>query len=144
MPGLLAAKTAPRSSGPGTGGGIGFADGSGLGEGNGAGVGNGTGGGAGGGVYGPGSGIDPPSVIREVKPTYSDDARRRGLEGRVGLQIVVLSDGTVGDVRVVRRLGGGLDQRAVEAVRQWRFRPARRHGTPVDVMVDVSVEFNLR
>jgi TonB family protein len=79
-----------------------------------------------------------------VKPDYSDEARRRGTEGDVVLEIVVRRDGSVGEIRIVRGLGSGLDQRAVSAVRQWRFSPARRHGTPVDVIVEVAVEFKLR
>jgi TonB family protein len=79
-----------------------------------------------------------------VKPDYTEEARRRSVEGEVVLEIVVRSDGTVGNVRVMRGLGAGLDQRAVEAVRQWRFSPARRQGTPVDVMVEVAVEFRIR
>ncbi len=82
--------------------------------------------------------------MREVKPDYTEDARRRGLSGDVVLEIVVKSDGSVGTVRVVQGLGAGLDQRAVDAVRQWRFTPARRLGTPVDVLVEVAVEFRLR
>jgi TonB family protein len=62
----------------------------------------------------------------------------------VVLEIVVRRDGTVGDVKVVQGLGGGLDRRAIDAVRQWRFSPARRLGTPVDVVVEVAVEFKLR
>jgi protein TonB len=79
-----------------------------------------------------------------VKPDYTEDARRRGLSGDVVLEIVVRSDGRVGAVRVVQGLGAGLDERAVAAVRQWRFSPARRFGTPVDVLVEVAVEFRLR
>jgi TonB family protein len=60
------------------------------------------------------------------------------------LEIVVRADGTVGPVTVLQRLGSGLDERAVQAVRQWRFSPARRFGTPVDVLVEVAVEFKLR
>ena len=60
------------------------------------------------------------------------------------LEIVVRSDGSVGNVRVRRTLGAGLEQKAIDAVRQWRFLPAKRHGTAVDVVVDVSVEFKLR
>jgi TonB family protein len=56
----------------------------------------------------------------------------------------VRRDGSVGDVRVLRGLGAGLNEKAIEAVRQWRFSPARRHGAPVDVIVTVSVEFKLR
>ena len=102
------------------------------------------GGGTGGGPYRPGSGITAPAILREVKPDYTEDARRRGLSGDVVLEIVVKSDGRVGAVRVMQGLGAGLDQRAVEAVRQWRFSPARRLGTPVDVLVEVAVEFRLR
>jgi TonB family protein len=79
-----------------------------------------------------------------VKPDYTEEARRRGLEGDVVLEIVVRGDGTVGAVKLLQSLGGGLDQRAIDAVRQWRFSPARRYGTPVDVMVEVAVEFKLR
>jgi TonB family protein len=79
-----------------------------------------------------------------VKPEYTDDARRRSLSGDVVLEIVVRGDGRVGTVRVLQGLGAGLDERAVQAVRQWRFAPARRFGTPVDVLVEVAVEFRLR
>jgi TonB family protein len=144
-PGTLDSTTnGAASSGAGTGGGAGTGAGTGMGEGDGAGIGPGSGGGTGGGPYRPGSGIEPPSLLREVKPLYTDEARRQGVEGDVLLEIVVRRDGTVGDVKVLRRLGAGLDQRAVEAVRQWRFSPARRLGAPVDVVVEVAVEFKLR
>jgi len=134
----------PPSQGRGTQGGVGSGAGSGLGEGTGGGIGPGTGGGTGGGPYQPGAGIDPPTRVREVKASYTDEARRRAIEGDVVLEIVVLHDGTVGDVRVRRSLGAGLDQRAIDAVRQWKFNPARRHGAAVDVVVDVTVEFKMR
>jgi TonB family protein len=143
--GVLARSPAEAPShGPGIGGGAGTGSGTGLGEGDGPGVGPGSGGGTGGGPYRPGSGIEPPRLLREVKADYTDDARRSGIEGEVGLEIVVLADGTVGSVRVVQGLDPGLDARAVNAVRQWRFAPATRHGAPVDVIVQVSVEFRLR
>jgi len=104
----------------------------------------GTGGGTGGGPYRPGSGIEPPGLLREVAPDYTQQARRAGLEGEVLLEMVVTADGTVTDVRVIRRLGAGLDERAVAAVRQWQFSPALRHGTRVAVLVEVAVEFRLR
>ena len=132
------------SNGQGTGGGTGTGEGTGMGEGSGPGIGPGTGGGTGGGPYRPGSGITPPGLLHEVKPDYTEDARRRGLEGDVVMEIVVRRDGTVGDVTLLQRLGSGLDQRAIDAVRQWRFSPARRFGTPVDVLVEVAVEFKLR
>ena len=132
------------SHGPGAGGGTGTGQGTGLGEGEGAGIGPGSGGGTGGGPYRPGSGITAPSILREVKPDYTEEGRRRNIEGDVVLEIVVRRDGTVGSVKLLQGLGAGLDQRAIEAVRQWRFSPAKRYGTPVDVMVEVAMEFKLR
>jgi TonB family protein len=139
-------ESAPESDsrGPGTGGGSGTGSGTGVGEGDGRGIGPGTGGGTGGGPYRPGSGITPPSLLREVKPDYTEEARRRNLEGEVVLEIVVRSDGRVGSVRIIQGLGAGLDQQAMDAVRQWQFSPARRFGTPVDVLVEVAVEFRVR
>jgi TonB family protein len=126
------------------GGGVGNGSGTGLGEGTGPGVGPGSGGGIGGGPYRPGSGIEPPRLLKEIRPDYTEDARQRGLEGDVLLEIVVRRDGSVADARVVAGLGGGLNERAIQAVRQWRFAPARRMGQPVDVVVEVAVEFRLR
>ncbi len=142
--GLLAAKPAAPSAGPGVGGGVGIGAGTGSGQGEGSGIGSGSNGGTGGGPFRPGTGIEPPTLAREVRPMYTDEARRRSIEGNVVLEIVVLRDGRVGNVRTLRSLGAGLDQKAAEAVRQWRFNPARRQGTPVDVLVEVSVEFKLR
>jgi TonB family protein len=142
--GEVAERPASESQGAGNGGGAGSGGGTGLGAGTGPGIGEGTGGGTGGGPYRPGSGVEPPELVREVKPDYTEEARRRGLAGDVVLEIVVRSDGRVGSLKVVRGLGGGLDERAVDAVRQWRFSPARRLGTPVDVVVEVAVEFRLR
>jgi periplasmic protein TonB len=133
-----------QSQGAGVGGGAGTGQGTGNGEGLGSGIGDGAGGGTGGGPYRPGSGIDPPRLLREVKADYTDDGRRRGLQGDVVLEIVVRRDGSVGEVTLLKGLGAGLDQRAIAAVRQWRFDPARRRGTPVDVIVEVAVEFTLR
>lgn len=132
------------SQGPGDAGGAGTGQGTGNREGFGSGIGQGSGGGTGGGPYRPGSGITPPRLLREVKAIYTEEARRRGLTGDVLLEIVIKRDGSVGDVSVVRGLGAGLEQRAIEAVRQWRFDPARRQGAPVDVIVEVAVEFTLR
>jgi protein TonB len=132
------------SQGSGTGGGAGTGHGTGNGAGLGSGIGDGSGGGTGGGPYRPGSGVEPPRLIREVKADYTEEARRRGITGDVLLEIIVRRDGTVGDVRVMQGLGSGLEQRAVDAVRQWRFEPARRKGVAVDVLVEVAVEFLLR
>ena len=132
------------SRGPGEGGGVGSGAGSGVGEGSGPGIGPGSGGGTGGGPYRPGSGVTPPRLLREVKPDYTEDGRRKGTTGEVVLEIVVRRDGTVGEIQLRRGLPDGLNDRAIEAVRQWRFTPARRLGEPVDVVVEVVVEFKLR
>ncbi len=143
--GLLNSQAPPSTSqGRGTGGGAGSGQGTGLGEGNGAGIGEGSDGGTGGGPFRPGSGIEPPLLRREVKPVYTDEGRRRAIEGDVVMEIVVRRDGSVGDVRLMRTLGSGLDQRAIAAVKQWRFAPARRKGAAVDVLVEVAVGFALR
>jgi TonB family protein len=132
------------SRGSGREGGVGTGRGSGLGAGDGTGIGPGSGGGIGGGPYRPGSGITPPRLLREVKADYTEEARRRGITGEVILEIVVHRDGSVGDVKVLKGLDPGLNDRAAQAVRQWRFAPAERQGAPVDVVVEVSVEFKLR
>jgi TonB family protein len=143
--GVLEQTTAQNESrGPGTGGGAGTGRGTGLGEGEGSGIGEGSGGGTGGGPYRPGSGVEPPSLIHEVRPDYTEQARQRSVEGEVVMEIVVRRDGSVGDVRVLQGLGHGLDERAVQAVRQWRFSPAQRKGIAVDVMVEVAMEFRIR
>jgi protein TonB len=130
--------------GPGTGGSAGGGAGHGMGAGEGSGIGEGSDGGTGGGPYRAGAGIEPPRLLHEVKATYTDDARRQGIQGDVRLEIVVRQDGSVGDVRIVHGLNDGLDRMAIAAVRQWRFAPARRHGEPVDVIAEVSVQFKLR
>jgi TonB family protein len=143
--GVLEQTTAEADShGAGRGGGAGTGTGTGLGSGDGSGIGPGSGGGIGGGPYRPGSGIQPPRLIREVKADYTEEARQRSIAGEVVLEIVVRRDGSVGDVRILQGLGGGLNERAVQAVRQWRFAPAQRLGSPVDVIVEVAVEFRLR
>jgi TonB family protein len=143
--GVLEETTAQSEShGPGQGGGAGTGAGIGLGSGDGSGIGPGSGGGTGGGPYRPGSGIQPPRLLHEVRADYTEEARRRGISGEVALEIVVRRDGTVGDVRVLHGLGGGLNERAMDSVRQWRFAPAQRQGAPVDVIVEVSVEFSQR
>jgi periplasmic protein TonB len=141
---LAKAPETPPSQGPGTGGGVGSGQGTGLGKGDGTGVGEGSGGGYGGGPFRPGSGVEPPRLLREVRADYTDEARRANIEGEVELEIVVRRDGTVGEVKIVRGLRGGLNERAVNAVRQWRFAPGRMKGVPVDVVVEVGVEFRLR
>ena len=133
----------PDSAGAGTGGGAGTGSGTGRGPGSGPGVGEGEGGGFGGGAHRLGSGVEPPSVIRSVDPDYTEDALRRKIQGNVILEVVILRDGRVGQVRVVKSLDAGLDRNAIAAVQQWRFRPGRLQGQPVAVIAGVVVEFRL-
>jgi TonB family protein len=134
----------PPSAGPGVGGGIGNGQGRGIGEGNGPGVGPGSGGGTGGGVFHVGGGVTPPTVLQRVEPQYSEEARKARYQGTVVLEAIVRRDGTVDIQRVVRSLGFGLDENAIQALKQWRFRPGMRNGVPVDVSLNIEVNFNLR
>ncbi|HZU21479.1 MAG TPA: energy transducer TonB [Terriglobales bacterium] len=133
----------PDSNGTGTGGGIGSGSGGGVGSGSGPGVGPGYGGGIGGGIYSVGGGVSAPRIVFQPDPEYSDEARKAKYQGVVVLWCVVGADGRVRDIRVQRSLGMGLDQKAVEAVRNWKFEPARKDGTPVPVQVSVEVNFRL-
>ena len=87
-------------------------------------------------------------MIREVKPLYTVNAMRAKLQGVVGLQAVVLPDGTVDPsrIRITRSLDAtfGLDQQAIIAVQQWKFRPGTRRGEAVAMLVDVELTFTLR
>jgi len=134
----------PPSAGPGVGGGIGNGQGRGVGEGNGPGVGPGSGGGTGGGVFHVGGGVSPPTVLQRVEPQYSEEGRKARYQGTVVLEAIVRRDGTVDIQRIVRSLGFGLDENAIQALKQWRFRPGMRNGVPVDVSLNIEVNFNLR
>jgi TonB family protein len=134
----------PPSAGPGQGGGIGTGQGRGVGEGKGPGAGPGEGGGAGGGVFRVGGGVSPPSVVSRVEPQYSEEARKARYQGTVVLEAIVRKDGTVDILRVVRSLGFGLDENAIQALKQWRFRPGMKGGIAVDVALNIEVNFNLR
>lgn len=138
--------TTSSSQGTGTGGGAGTGTGTGIGSGQGSGLGAGFGGGTGGGAYRPGNGVMNPELLREVRPAYTADAMRAKIQGAVWLECVVLPDGTVGDVRVIRSLDSvfGLDQEAVKAAKQWRFRPGTRFGEPVPVLITIELTFTLR
>jgi len=134
---------APPSNGTGSGGGIGSGSGGGVGIGHGPGVGSGIGGGIGGGVYRVGGGISAPTAISAPDPDYTEEARRAKKQGTCVLWLIVDSAGHPRDIRVARGLGFGLDAKAVEAVKQWRFQPALKDGRPVDVQISVEVEFHL-
>lgn len=87
--------------------------------------------------------MSAPRAIYEPDPEYSEEARKAEYQGKVILWVVVGPDGTPHDVRVGRSLGMGLDEKAIEAVRKWRFEPAMKHGHPVAVQVNVEVSFRL-
>jgi TonB family protein len=131
------------SNGTGSGGGIGSGSGGGVGPGHGAGFGPGSGGNAGGGVYRIGGGVSQPVPIYRPDPDYSEEARKAKYQGTVILAIVVDEKGNPRDVRVVKPLGLGLDQKAIEAVEKWRFRPGMKDGHPVKVMAQIEVNFRL-
>jgi TonB family protein len=133
----------PLSNGPGFGGGIGSGEGTGIGSGKGPGLGPGEGGGLGGGVYSVGGNVSAPIPIYKPEPAYSEEARKAKYQGTVVLWIVVDAQGNVADCRVVKPLGLGLDEKAVEGVKIWKFKPAMRNGTPVPVRVMVEVSFRL-
>lgn len=134
----------PPSAGPGIGGGIGTGQGRGVGEGEGPGFGEGEGGGTGGGVFSPGGGITQPTILYREEPEYSEEARRARHQGTVIIEGIVRRDGSVDILGVVRGLGYGLDEKAIEALRNWRFNPALRNGEPVDVKINFEINFTLR
>ena len=90
--------------------------------------------------------VTAPKLIRETKPRYTDDAKRAKIQGVVHVEVVVKTDGTVGDTRVTRSLDKefGLDSRAVEAVKEWRFVPGQKDGVAVPVLVEIELTFTLR
>jgi protein TonB len=130
-------------AGTGAGGGFGTGKGGGIGDGNGNGVGPGSGGGTGGEAYRPGGGVTNPVPIDRPEPEYSDEGRRARRQGEVLVSLVVDEHGRPSKVQVVRPLGLGLDEKAVEAVLRWTFKPGMKNGKPVAVMAQVYVTFRL-
>lgn len=137
--GAIASESATEALGPGTGPG-------GNGDGQPRGDGNGQPGGIGNGVRSVGPGVTTPIVIQQVKPQYTADAMRAKVQGSVWLECVVMPDGTVGDVRVTQSLDPmfGLDQAAIAAAKQWRFKPGMANGKPVAVAISIQLTFTLR
>jgi TonB family protein len=131
------------TNGTGSGGGIGSGSGGGVGKGSGPGVGEGHGGGIGGGVFRVGGGVLAPKPLSTPDPQYTDQARKAKYEGTCVLAMIVGPDGKPHDIRVQRGIGMGLDQKAIEAVQQWRFDPATKDGRPVAVQISVEVSFKL-
>jgi periplasmic protein TonB len=137
------AKIGPASNGPGSGGGIGSGHGGGVGPGGGGGYGPGSDGGFGGGVYKVGNGVTAPVLLYKKEPEYSEEARKAKYQGTVVLEIYVDASGRAVNPRILRSLGLGLDEKAVEAVRMWKFKPGYKDGKPVTVSAQIEVNFRL-
>jgi periplasmic protein TonB len=137
------ARIGPASNGPGSGGGIGSGSGGGVGSGKGGGFGPGEGGGMGGGVFRVGGGVTAPALIYKVEPEYSEEARKAKYQGTVLLYVQVDPSGKATNIRVLHSLGLGLDEKAMEAVKKWKFRPGQRDGKPVTVEAQIEVNFRL-
>jgi TonB family protein len=131
------------SNGTGSGGGIGSGSGGGVGSGKGPGFGPGEGGGTGGGIFRVGAGVSPPRPIYQPEPEFSEEARKAKYQGICTLALVVGADGRPSNIHVQSSLGMGLDEKAIEAVKNWRFEPAMKDGHPVAVAIAVEVDFHL-
>ena len=131
------------SNGTGFGGGIGSGGDGGVGPGHGGGAGQGLDGGFGGGIYRAGGGVSAPRLLFRVEPEYSEEARKAKWQGTVVLSIIVDETGRPNHVSVQRSLGLGLDQKAIDAVSQWRFKPGQKDGKAVPVIATVEVNFRL-
>lgn len=140
---LLSTNAAIPSNGTGGNSGLGNNHGTGIGPGSGPGYGSGTGGGCCREKYFPGNGVSAPRAIYDPDPEYSEEARKAKFGGNVMLTLVVDPSGRARDIRVVRSLGMGLDEKALEAVEKWKFTPGMKDGMPVAVQVNVEVSFRL-
>jgi TonB family protein len=85
----------------------------------------------------------PPKIIHKVEPEYTEEARKANLQGTVVLTTFISTDGVPEGIKVVRQVGGGLDERAIECLRQWRFRPALDHDEPVVATITIEFDFRL-
>jgi periplasmic protein TonB len=133
-------KLGPPSNGTGSGGGIGSGKGGGVGSGNGGGAGPGNGFG----VYTPGrGGVTNPKVIHQEDPEYSDEARKARFQGQVVVYIEVDATGKVTNPRIVKSVGMGLDEKAIESVLKWTFRPGTLNGKPVTTSAAIYMSFHL-
>lgn len=131
------------SQGSGSGSGFGSGSGGGIGSGHGNGIGPGQGGGYGGGIYRVGGGVSNPVLVYAPDPEFSDQARRAKYQGVCVLELIVDTQGNPQRVHVVRPLGMGLDEKAMEAVRQYKFKPAMYQGRAVPVVIQIEVNFRI-
>ena len=133
----------PPSNGTGSGGGIGSGSGGGIGVGSGPGVGEGRGGGIGGGVFRIGGGVSAPKATYAPDPEYSEEARKAKYQGTVVLSLIVGADGVPRDIKVARSVGLGLDEKAIETVKTWKFDAGTKDGKPVATYATIEVAFHL-
>jgi TonB family protein len=131
------------SQGSGSGSGFGHGMGGGIGMGHGIGSGPGSGGGYGGGLMSVGGGVSAPQVIHAVEPEFTENARTANFQGTVAIQLIVDSQGNAQNVTVLHHLGMGLDEKAIAAVKQYKFHPAMYQGHPVAVQMVIDVDFHL-
>lgn len=122
---------------------LGSGAGTGLGAGIGSGIGPGSGGNTGGGVMHIGGGVSKPVVLYSVEPEFSEEARKAKFSGNVEVYLWVDTNGRPSHIRVVKPVGMGLDEKAVEAVRQYKFKPAMKDGKPVTVDLYIDVNFQI-
>ena len=131
------------SQGKGSSSGFGQGIGGGIGSGHGSGVGPGSGGSYGGGLMSVGGGVSAPLLVHSVEPEFTDEARRANYQGIVSIKLIVDSQGNPQDVRLASHLGMGLEEKAIEAVKQYKFRAAMFEGHPVSVQILIDVDFHL-
>ncbi len=131
------------SNGPGTHAGIGTGSRGGDGPGDGPGYGPGRDGGIGGEVYQPGGDVSAPALVFAPEAGFSDEARRNKYEGVCVVGVIVDAQGNPRNLRVLRRLGMGLDEKALDAVARYKFKPAKKNGKPVAVRIEVQVNFRM-
>jgi protein TonB len=131
------------SNGPGAKGGIGDGSDGGVGPGHGHGVGPGDVAGTGDGTFRMGKGMTPPRVIYQTDPEFSEEARKAKYQGNCVLGLVVDANGRPINIRVLSALGMGLDEKAIESVKNWKFEPGKRNGQNVAVEIAVEVDFHL-
>lgn len=122
---------------------MGNGNGSGIGSGNGSGIGPGSGGNVGGGPMHVGGSVRAPVLVYQVEPEFSEEARKAKFSGNVQVYLWVDEQGNPSHIKVVRGVGMGLDEKAVEAVRQYKFKPAMQNGKPVKVDLYIEVNFQI-
>lgn len=94
-------------------------------------------------IFKAGPGMTSPRAVYAPNPQYTDKARKAKINGTVLLQLTVTSEGEARDVKVTKSLTPDLDQKAVEAVRSWKFKPATKNGKPITVAINVEATFSL-